>query len=58
MMLSLLEGDTVLISSNDLNATIKGNVSRVRSHINELTQSVDFFVSVSDNRIKMNVYYW
>ena len=45
-------GDTVLISSNDLNSTIKGNVSRVGSHINELTQSVDVFVSVSDNKIK------
>ena len=46
------KGDTVLISSNDLNAIIKGNVSRVGSHINELTQSVDVFVSVNDNRIK------
>lgn len=46
------KGDTVLITSNDLNSTIKGSVSRVGSHINELTQSVDVFVSVNDNRVK------
>ncbi len=49
-------GDTVLISSDDLSSTIKGVVNRVGSHINELTQSVDIFVSVNNDNIKDGMY--
>ena len=50
------KGDNVLISSNDLNATIKGNVSRVGSHINELTQSIDVFIITNDNNLRDGMY--
>ena len=50
------EGDPVFIASDDLNIPIKGVVSRIGDHINELTQSIDIFISVDHMDIKDGMY--
>tara|TARA_B100001250_G_scaffold413405_1_gene447424 strand:+ start:3592 stop:4695 length:1104 start_codon:yes stop_codon:yes gene_type:complete len=50
------EGDHVIISSDDLNTSIEGSVTRIGSHINELTQSIDVFISINDTNVKDGMY--
>ena len=45
-----------IISSDDLNTSIEGSVTRIGSHINELTQSIDVFISINDTNIKDGMY--
>jgi multidrug efflux pump subunit AcrA (membrane-fusion protein) len=45
-------GNSVIINSNDLDNNIFGKVSRIGSHVNEMTQSIDVFISTSDVNLK------
>ena len=45
-------GNSVKINSNDLDNNIFGKVSRIGSHVNEMTQSIDVFISTSDVNLK------
>tara|TARA_B100000530_G_C15900517_1_gene465188 strand:- start:231 stop:1337 length:1107 start_codon:yes stop_codon:yes gene_type:complete len=49
-------GNKVIITSEDLNKEIIGKVTRVGQHINELTQSIDVYITMDDNDIKDGMY--
>lgn len=49
-------GDPVLMSSDDMDLVIEGEVNRLGSHINELTQSVDVFVVIKNDNVKDGMY--
>ena len=49
-------GNSVLISSEDLNNQISGSISRIGSHINELTQSIDVFIETNNEFLKDGMY--
>ena len=45
-------GNIVRINSNALDNNIFGKVSRIGSHVNEMTQSIDVFISTSNANLK------
>ena len=49
-------GDRVIINSDDLNNSIEGTVKRKGMHVNELTQSIDVFIAISDVNLKDGMY--
>ena len=49
-------GNRVVISSDDLIDQVGGVVKRVGNHINELTQSIDVFVSINGDDLKDGMY--
>jgi len=49
-------GNIVSIKSNSSHNSIFGKVSRIGSHVNEMTQSIDVFISTSDLYLKDGMY--
>ncbi len=49
-------GNKVNINSDDLNNQATGTIKRIGQHINELTQSIDVFISIEGNDIKDGMY--
>ena len=49
-------GNQVVFSSDDLSKDITASVSRIGSHINELTQSIDVFIQTNDSSLRDGMY--
>jgi membrane fusion protein (multidrug efflux system) len=49
-------GNQVNIYSEDLNKNIIGEVKKIGNNINEMTQSIDLFISIKDSLIKDGMY--
>ena len=49
-------GNQVNIYSEDLNKNIIGQVKKIGDNINEMTQSIDLFISIKDSLIKDGMY--
>jgi len=49
-------GDQVVFSSDDLSKNFTASVSRIGSHINELTQSIDLFIVTNDSNLRDGMY--